>query len=92
MSVIGEISFNWLKSIWLKISSFMFLLINWRSIEKILFATSLHDPILIAISSISLAKKNQIKSNLESLKIPIFTIPSIIDIISKKFTIKSNKS
>ena len=36
------------------------------------------DKILIAISSISLAKKNQIKSNLEPLKIPIFTIPSIL--------------
>ena len=50
------------------------------------------DKILIAISSISLTKRNQIKSNLEPLKIPIFTIPSIVDIISKKFTIKSNKS
>ena len=50
------------------------------------------DKILIAISSISLTKKNQIKSNLEPLKIPILTIPSIVDIISKKFTIKSNKS
>ena len=50
------------------------------------------DKILIAISSISITKKNQIKSNLEPLKIPIFSIPSIVDIISKKFTIKSNKS
>ena len=48
--------------------------------------------ILIAISSINRTKRNQIKSNLEFLKIPIFTIPSIVDIISKKFTIKSNKS
>ena len=50
------------------------------------------DKILIAISSISPTKKNHIKSNLEPLKIPILTIPSIVDIISKKFTIKSNKS
>ena len=48
--------------------------------------------ILIAISSINRTKRNQIKSNLEFLKIPIFTIPSIVDIISEKFTIKSNKS
>ena len=48
--------------------------------------------ILIAISSINRTKRNQIKSNLEFLKIPIFTIPSIVDTISKKFTIKSNKS
>ena len=33
--------------------------------------------ILIAISSINRTKRNQIKSNLEFLKIPIFTIPSI---------------
>ncbi len=48
--------------------------------------------ILLAISSISSTKKNQIKNNLKELKIPIFTIPSIIDIVSKKITIKSNKT
>ena len=50
------------------------------------------DKILIAISSISSIKKNQIKSKLDSLNIPIFTIPSIEDIVSKKFTIKTNKN
>ena len=48
--------------------------------------------VLIAISSISNSRKNQIKSNLEILKIPILSIPSIVDIISKKIIIKSNKS
>ena len=48
--------------------------------------------ILIAISSINSTKRNQIKSNLEFLKIPILTIPSIEEIISKKITIKSNKN
>ena len=48
--------------------------------------------ILLAIPSISSTKKNQIKNNLKELKIPIFTIPSIIDLVSKKITIKSNKT
>ena len=48
--------------------------------------------ILIAISSISSAKRNQIKNNLKPLNIPIFTIPSIVDIVSNKITIKSNKN
>ena len=50
------------------------------------------DKILIAISSISSIKRNQIKSKLDYLNIPIFTIPSIEDIVSKKFTIKTNKN
>ena len=48
--------------------------------------------ILLAIPSISSTKKNQIKNNLKELKIPIFTIPSIIDLVSKKITIKSDKT
>ena len=50
------------------------------------------DKILIAISSISSIKRTQIKSKLDYLNIPIFTIPSIEDIVSKKFTIKTNKN
>ena len=50
------------------------------------------DKILIAISSISSIKRNQIKSKLDYLNIPIFTIPSIEDIVSKKITIKTNKN
>ncbi len=48
--------------------------------------------ILIAIPSISNKKKSHIKRNLETLKIPIFTIPSIEDIISKKITFKSGRN
>ncbi len=48
--------------------------------------------ILLAISSISSTKKNQIKNNLKELKIPILTIPSIVDIVSKKITMNTNKT
>ena len=48
--------------------------------------------ILIAIPSISNKKKSHIKRNLETLNIPIFTIPSIEDIISKKITFKSARN
>ena len=48
--------------------------------------------VLIAISSISTSRKNEIKSNLEKLKIPIFIVPSIEDIISNKITINSDKN
>ena len=48
--------------------------------------------VLIAISSISTSRKNEIKRNLEKLKIPIFIVPSVEDIISKKITINSDKN
>jgi len=63
-----------------------------KSPDAILQNKNKIDKILIAISSISSVKRNQIKNKLEYLNIPIFTIPSIEDIVSKKFTIKTNNN
>ncbi len=45
------------------------------------------DRILIAISSITISKRNLLINKLNKLKIPIHTIPSIEDIITKKLVI-----
>ncbi len=63
-----------------------------KSPNEILKNKNKIDKILIAISSISSVKRNQIKNKLEYLNIPIFTIPSIEDVVSKKFTIKTNNN
>ena len=63
-----------------------------KSPDAILQNKNKIDKILIAISSISSVKRNQIKNKLEYLNIPIFTIPSIEDVVSKKFTIKTNNN
>ena len=63
-----------------------------KSPDAILQNKNKIDKILIAISSISSVKRNQIKNKLENLNIPIFTIPSIEDVVSKKFTIKTNNN
>ena len=60
--------------------------------NEILKSKSKINKVLIAISSISSSRKNEIKSNLEVLKIPIFIVPSVEDIISKKITINSDKN
>lgn len=63
-----------------------------KSPDAILQNKNKIDKILIAISSISSVKRKQIKNKLEYLNIPIFTIPSIEDVVSKKFTIKTNNN
>ena len=63
-----------------------------KSPKEIYKKKSKINKILIAISSISSNKRNQIKNNLKALNIPIFTIPSIEEIVSNKITIKSNKN
>ena len=63
-----------------------------KSPDAILQNKNKIDKILIAISSISSVKRKQIKNKLEYLNIPIFTIPSIEDVVSKKFIIKTNNN